>query len=61
MTEANELKGAAESRKGERSHMGLGVPKKIAITTLIMFFGVSAFVYIANHGTQIMVEFLRAN
>jgi len=58
--ETNEVKGD-DSRSGVRSHSGLGAPEKIALTTLILVFGVSLFVYIAHHGTQIIAGFLRAN
>lgn len=58
--EKNEVK-SDDSRSDERSHSGLGTPEKIAFTTLILFFGVSAFVYIAPLGAHIVAGFLMAN
>lgn len=60
MMETNEVK-SDESRRGVRSHSGLGAPEKIALTTLILFFGVSAFVYVAHHGAHIVAGFLKSN
>ncbi|MGF6996862.1 hypothetical protein [Paraburkholderia sp. GAS32] len=52
MMETNEAN-CDDSRNGVQLNSGLGAPEKIALTTLILFFGVSAFVYIANHGAFI--------
>ena len=56
--EANEVK--SDARSGERSRIGLGAPEKIALTTLILFFGVSMFVYVAHAGTHVIAEIIKA-